>query len=208
MEVFEAIAQPTRREILRLLAGGELSAGNVAARFDVTQPAISQHLKVLREAGLVDERRDGTRRLYRVRAEGLGDLHSFLADVMPGRLDRLKQAAEAEERRDRASGARRNYVVEHEVWVAARPETVFAYFTDPQKLASWIGAEATLDPRPGGVCRIAMNGAVMSGEFVEVVPHSRVVLSWGWEEELFTCRPRRRSSRWRWTPTGTARACA
>ena len=109
MQVFDAIAQPTRREILRLLGQGELSAGEVASRFDVTQPAISQHLKVLRETGLVSERRDGARRLYRVRPEGLSDLHGFLADLMPAGLDRLKQAAEAEERRERrARHARRN----------------------------------------------------------------------------------------------------
>ena len=89
VEVFEAIAQPKRRAILALLAGGEMSAGSVAARFDVTHAAISQHLRVLREAGLVGERREGTRRLYRVRAEGLGDLHEFLAQVMPARLERL-----------------------------------------------------------------------------------------------------------------------
>jgi DNA-binding transcriptional ArsR family regulator len=98
VEVFEAIAQPTRRQILRLLADGELSAGEVASRFAVTQPAISQHLKVLRQVGLVSERRDGTRRLYRVRAEGLADLHGFLADVLPSRLELLKRAVEAEER--------------------------------------------------------------------------------------------------------------
>jgi DNA-binding transcriptional ArsR family regulator len=109
MEVFEAIAQPTRRSILRLLAHGELSAGSVASRFEVTQPAISQHLKVLREAGLVAERRDGVRRLYSVRPEGLTDLHAFLAEVLPAGLERLKQAAEQEERRDaRARRARRN----------------------------------------------------------------------------------------------------
>ena len=99
METFEAVAQPTRREILRLLGGGELSAGEVASRFSVTQPAISQHLKVLRESGLISERRDGTRRLYSLRPEGLADLQSFLADVLPAGLQRLKQAAEAEERR-------------------------------------------------------------------------------------------------------------
>src|SRR3954447_14373432 len=103
METFEAIAQPRRRAILRLLAGGELSAGEVASRFDVTAPAISQHLKVLREVGLVSERREGTRRWYSVRAAGLADLHSFLAEVLPDRLEVLKQAAEAEER----SGGRR-----------------------------------------------------------------------------------------------------
>jgi DNA-binding transcriptional ArsR family regulator len=102
VEVFEAIAQPTRREILELLAGGELSAGKVASRFAVTQPAISQHLKVLRETGLVRERREGARRLYSVRPEGLGELHAFLATFFDERLARLKDAAEAEER----SGAR------------------------------------------------------------------------------------------------------
>jgi DNA-binding transcriptional ArsR family regulator len=105
MEVFEAIAQPKRREILRLLAAGEQSAGEVAARFDVTQPAISQHLRVLKDAGLVSERRAGTRRLYRLRPEGLGDLHGFLAEVMPTALQRLKRSAEEEEKS--GSGARR-----------------------------------------------------------------------------------------------------
>jgi DNA-binding transcriptional ArsR family regulator len=108
MEVFEAIAQPKRREILRLLAGRELSAGEIASRFSVTQPAISQHLKVLRESGLVSERRDGTRRLFSVQSAGLDDLHDFLAQVLPASLDRLKQAAEQEQRRADAGDASRN----------------------------------------------------------------------------------------------------
>jgi DNA-binding transcriptional ArsR family regulator len=98
MEVFEAIAQPKRREILRLLADAELSVGEVASHFALTQPAISQHLKVLKETGLVTDRADGTRRLYSLRPEGLSDLHAFLADVLPVGLQRLKHAAEEEER--------------------------------------------------------------------------------------------------------------
>jgi DNA-binding transcriptional ArsR family regulator len=74
----------------------------------VTQPAISQHLKVLRQTGLVTERRNGTRRLYSTRPEGLAELHSFLAEVLPDRLQRLKQAAEAEERSADAGNASRN----------------------------------------------------------------------------------------------------
>ena len=108
MEVFEAIAQPKRREILRLLAAKERSAGEVASNFAVTQPAISQHLKVLKETGLIRERRDGTRRLYSVRAEGLQDLHGFLADVLPGRLERLKEIVEEDQRSGRGRDARRN----------------------------------------------------------------------------------------------------
>ena len=108
MEIFEAIGQPTRREILRLLGDGELSVRAVAAQFELTQPAISQHLKVLRDAGLVEDRREGTRRLYRVRPEGMADLNEFLAEVMPAGLERLKRAAEQDERSGGASRARRN----------------------------------------------------------------------------------------------------
>jgi DNA-binding transcriptional ArsR family regulator len=108
VEVFEAIAEPKRREILRLLAGGERSAGEIASRFSVTQPAISQHLKVLKEAGLVGERRDGNRRIYSVRSEGLDDINTFLAEVLPAGLERLKRAAEEEERSSGAGKASRN----------------------------------------------------------------------------------------------------
>jgi DNA-binding transcriptional ArsR family regulator len=109
METFEAIAQPKRREILRLLAAGELSAGDIASRFAVTQPAISQHLRILKDAGLVSERRDAQRRMYSVRAAGLADLNDFLAEVMPAGLQRLKRAAENEQRKSaRARRAARN----------------------------------------------------------------------------------------------------
>ena len=81
-------------------------------------------------------------------------------------------------------------VVEHEVRVEAPPETVFSYFTDPAKLVSWMGAEATLDPRAGGICRLKMNEVVvMLGEFVEVEPHRRIVFTWGYEQELFSVPP-------------------
>ena len=101
MEVFEAITQPKRREILRLLPARELSAGEIASHIAITQPAVSQHLKLLKDVGLVSERREGTRRMLSIRAEGLGELHDFLAEVMPARLARLKDAAESEERSKR-----------------------------------------------------------------------------------------------------------
>jgi DNA-binding transcriptional ArsR family regulator len=109
MQVFEALAQPKRREILRLLAHRELSAMQVASHFAVTQPAISQHLRILKEVGLVNERRVGTKRLLSVRPEGLVELNDFLAEILPAGLDRLKAAAEREERRGRnARAAKRN----------------------------------------------------------------------------------------------------
>ena len=98
MNAFEALGQSRRREILELLRDRELSVGEVAARFDVTQPAISQHLKVLKGAGLVSDRRDGARRLYSARSDGLVELHEFLARFFDHGLERLKEAAEAEER--------------------------------------------------------------------------------------------------------------
>jgi uncharacterized protein YndB with AHSA1/START domain len=81
-------------------------------------------------------------------------------------------------------------VVEHEVKIAASPETVFGYFTDPSRMVQWMGAEATLDPRPGGTCRIAINSmAVASGKFVDVVPYRRVAFSWGWENDWLEVPP-------------------
>jgi DNA-binding transcriptional ArsR family regulator len=92
-----AIAEPRRRAILRLVRDAELTAGAIASHFDVSRPAISQHLGVLKDAGLVSERRDGTRRLYRARLEGLAELRDFLEGFWDGRLHLLKQAAEREE---------------------------------------------------------------------------------------------------------------
>ena len=107
--VLRAIAEPRRREILRLLQSTELSSGDIAAHFvDVTRPAISQHLKVLAEAGLVTLRREGTRRLYQARPEGLAEVRSFLEGFWDEQLQLLKRAAEAEERRTQARDAKRN----------------------------------------------------------------------------------------------------
>src|SRR3954470_9504879 len=96
----KAIAAPNRRAILALVRDGELSAGEIASHFDVTRPAVSQHLNVLKEAGLVSERRNGTRRFYRVRPEGLAELRDFLAGFWDVRLDALKREAEKEERKN------------------------------------------------------------------------------------------------------------
>ena len=93
-----AIAEPRRREILRLVRDDELTAGAIAAHFDVTRPAISQHLSVLRDAGLVVERRDGTRRWYRTRPDGARELRAWLEAFWDDGLTRLATAAEQEER--------------------------------------------------------------------------------------------------------------
>lgn len=90
-----AIAEPNRRAILRLVWSQELPAGEIARRFTVSRPAVSQHLRVLRDAGLVEERRAGTRRLYRARPEGLAEVRAFFESLWDESLDRLKAAAEA-----------------------------------------------------------------------------------------------------------------
>ena len=97
--VLKAIAEPRRRAILRLVSDTELPAGSIAVHFDITRPAISQHLTVLKEAGLVSERRNGTRRLYRARPEGFRQVRAFVEEFWDERLELLKREAEREERK-------------------------------------------------------------------------------------------------------------
>jgi uncharacterized protein YndB with AHSA1/START domain len=113
------------------------------------------------------------------------------------------------------AGPRATSVVEHEVRIAADPETVFAYFTDPSRLVQWMGAEAVLDPRPGGIFRIVFRPTpqvlgflssaagseqqhatgelgqtnVVLGEFVEIDPYRRLAFTWGYEREFFAMPP-------------------
>ena len=95
----DALAEPRRRDILALIRDRELAAGEIAANFDVTRSAISQHVGVLKQAGLVTERREGTKRLYRARPEGLAELRAFLDEFWSDRLDVLVREAQREERR-------------------------------------------------------------------------------------------------------------
>lgn len=95
-EALRALAEPRRRAILRLVAQDELAAGEIAAAFDVTRTAVSQHLTVLKHAGLLSERRLGTRRLYRARPEGLDGLRRFLDDMWASSLDTARRLVEAE----------------------------------------------------------------------------------------------------------------
>jgi DNA-binding transcriptional ArsR family regulator len=94
-EALRAIAEPRRRAILKLVAHDELAAGQIAEAFDITRTAVSQHLTVLKNAGLLTERREGTRRLYRARAEGLAAVREFLDDLWAGSLDAARAITEA-----------------------------------------------------------------------------------------------------------------
>jgi DNA-binding transcriptional ArsR family regulator len=92
--VLRALADPHRRQILRLVQDAELPAGQIAVHFDLTQQAVSLHLSVLKRAGLLAERREGTRRLYSLRSESLQPLRSLLDEFWPDALGRLKQSVE------------------------------------------------------------------------------------------------------------------
>ena len=101
-DVFQVLAEPRRREVLALLADEERTAGDIAARFDVTRQAISQHLRILLVAGLIAERREGARRWYQARPEGLEEVRAYVEAMWPAALGRLKVAAE----REHSSGRR------------------------------------------------------------------------------------------------------
>jgi DNA-binding transcriptional ArsR family regulator len=97
--VLKALAEPRRQQILRLVRTTPRSVGEIAEQVDITQQAVSQHLQVLKDAGLVAVRQHGTRRLYAIRPEGLASLDRFLAELWPAGLQRLKAAVEADDQR-------------------------------------------------------------------------------------------------------------
>jgi DNA-binding transcriptional ArsR family regulator len=106
-EALRALAEPRRRAILQLVAHSELSAGEIAGCFEVTRTAVSQHLTVLKNAGLLSERRLATRRLYRARPEGLAGLRHFLDEMWASSLEVARDLVEAdrEVRDDQAPAA-------------------------------------------------------------------------------------------------------
>jgi DNA-binding transcriptional ArsR family regulator len=96
--VLRALAEPQRRRILTLVRDREMPAGEIAEHFDITHQAVSQHLKVLRDAGVLRERREGTRRLYAIRPEAIASVRAFLDELWPASLDRLKSTVEDDKR--------------------------------------------------------------------------------------------------------------
>ena len=98
-QALQALGDPTRRSVLEELRDGPRAVGEIAGRLPVSRPAVSQHLRVLKEAGLVTERQNGTRRLYRVDPDGLAELREYLEGYWEEALTNFKAAAEREERR-------------------------------------------------------------------------------------------------------------
>ena len=107
MDTFLALADPTRRHIIESLAAGELAFGDLADKFDMSRPAVSQHLKVLREAGIVTARADAQRRIYRLSDDGLDDIEAWLGKVRSfwsQRLDKLEQLLAEDDRKGDDNG--------------------------------------------------------------------------------------------------------
>ncbi len=102
--VARALAEPNRREILRLVRDEERTVGQIAEHFSISRPAVSQHLRILEEADLVDIRPEGTRRWYRARPEGLGELRSWIDEFWTHQLTDLKREVEQEMWRRRKKG--------------------------------------------------------------------------------------------------------
>ncbi len=97
--VLRALAEPQRRRILAVVRDRELPAGEIAEHFDITHQAVSQHLRVLKDAGVLRERRDGTRRLYAIRPEAIEPVRAFLDELWPASLQRLKRTVETDKGR-------------------------------------------------------------------------------------------------------------
>ena len=95
-DALDALGSPLRRKILLALRSGPLSVGTLAARFPVTRPAISRHLRMLEQAGLVEQREEGTRNLYAVRVQGFRSVQAFLDSFWDVALGRLEQLARGE----------------------------------------------------------------------------------------------------------------
>jgi DNA-binding transcriptional ArsR family regulator len=100
--VLRALAEPQRRRILTLVSDRELPAGQIAEHFDITHQAVSQHLRILKDAGLLSERREGTRRLYAIRPEAIESVREFLDELWSASFARLKATVEEDRRRRNA----------------------------------------------------------------------------------------------------------
>lgn len=200
MDIFSALADPTRRSIIELLSqNGELSATQIGERFQISPPAISQHLKVLREANLVLVEKRAQQRIYRVNRQAMQELEEWTALITQRwnqRFDALEQVLQAE--KQKALLNERNQIMSNlsprEVTITrvfdAPRELVFKAFTDPRLVAQWWGPKyfdnplVELDVRPGGRLLIHMrapDGTIYpdTGTFREIVPPERLVFTSG-----------------------------
>lgn len=177
----KALADENRRRILQLIAHGEMSVGELVRDLAITQPAVSQHLAVLREAGLVRERKDANRRFYRMRPDGMAAVRLFFDHFWDERLDGLREAAE-NDRLLPAVAKDQRITIEREVVIAAPVDVVWRYLTEAGKLVQWMGVSARIDATRGSAYDIeVVPGRHVTGVILAVDPPARLVQSWGWD---------------------------
>jgi DNA-binding transcriptional ArsR family regulator len=173
-KVIAALGSPIRREILGLIWERELLAGEIAAAFAVTNPTISQHLAVLREAGLVSARAVGTSRHYRARQEVLSGLRAALSS--PGKWSNADDLPERE-----LSDARTKLVVVASTDVRTGQASAFAAFTDPAVYSRWLGVPVTIED--GNFACTMEWGTRVRGRYELVCPPELIVMRWDFEDD-------------------------
>jgi DNA-binding transcriptional ArsR family regulator/uncharacterized protein YndB with AHSA1/START domain len=175
-KVLAALASPVRREILGLIWDRELSAGEIAAAFPVTKPTISQHLAVLRDAGLAAATAVGTSRRYRARPEALRGLRGALAS--PGKW---VNADDAPNDPGRACDVRTKQVVVASTVVGASPSAAFTAFTDPVAYSRWLGVPVSI--QDGRFACTMEWGTSVRGRYEVVCPPELIVMRWDFEDD-------------------------
>ena len=173
-KVLAALTSPVRREILGLIWDQELSAGEIAAAFAVTKPTISQHLAVLREAGLAESTAVGTSRRYRARPDALRGLRAAL-----GSAARWTNADDSPERA--SSDVRTKPVVVASTDVGTSQPVTFAAFTDPVIYSRWLGVPVTLED--GRFAATMEWGTSVRGRYELVCPPELIVMRWDFEDD-------------------------
>jgi DNA-binding transcriptional ArsR family regulator/uncharacterized protein YndB with AHSA1/START domain len=177
-KVLAALTSPVRREILGLIWDRELSAGEIAAAFPVTKPTISQHLAVLREAGLAESTAVGTSRRYRARRDALRGLRAALG----GSTNRWTNADHDPASSERTSAeVRTTPVVVASTDVDTSQEVTFAAFTDPAVYSRWLGVPVTL--RDGRFACTMEWGTNVRGRYELVCPPELIVMRWDFEDD-------------------------
>lgn len=178
MDSLAALADPTRRRIVESLAKGPLSSGEIAARFAITAPAISQHLKTLREARLVRVRAEAQRRIYELDPAGIEAVADWVADIRrywAARLDHL--AAERGGRGMSDLGEMLRVPAVKFVRRLPGPSSrVWEHLTVPAKLAAWYGEGSLIEPREGGAVRL--NDGHIRGVVTQWKPHRKLAHTW------------------------------
>ncbi len=177
-KVLAALTSPVRREILGLIWDRELSAGEIAAAFPVTKPTISQHLAVLREAGLAESTAVGTSRRYRARRDALRGLRAALGGSA-GRWTNADQDPASPERT--SARVRTTPVVVASTDVDTSQEMTFTAFTDPAVYSRWLGVPVTM--QDGRFACTMEWGTNVRGRYELVCPPELIVMRWDFEDD-------------------------